>query len=166
LDNNPKAEYLALFERPRIIYPDIAKEARFAFTESIGVLDCTLFFAPSDDQSLCAILNSSACEFFFRQITPQVQNGYLRYKKIFVSQIPIPPATPADKARLSQLAEACAAAAQRGDEATLAAHEAEIDQIVYRLFDLTPEEIALIESALAPTRSSTPKHKRGSRTSD
>ena len=41
-------------------------------------------------------------------------------------------------------------------------HEAEIDQIVYRLFDLTPEEITLIESALAPTRISTPKRKRSS----
>lgn len=40
-----------------------------------------------------------------------------------------------------------------------AVHEAEIDQIVYRLFDLTPDEIALIESALAPTRS-TPKRQR------
>ena len=54
--------------------------------------------------------------------------------------------------------EACAAA-QRGDEATLAVHEAEIDPIVYRLFDLTPDEIALIESALGPTRCRTPKRK-------
>jgi hypothetical protein len=62
------------------------------------------------------------------------------------------------------LAEACAAAAQRGDDATLAVHEAEIDQIVYRLFDLTPDEIALIESALAPTRSANPKRKRATKT--
>lgn len=39
-------------------------------------------------------------------------------------------------------------------------HESAIDQIVYRLFDLTPDEIALIESALAPTRTTTPKRKR------
>ncbi|MCX6854116.1 MAG: hypothetical protein NTV80_04330 [Verrucomicrobia bacterium] len=58
------------------------------------------------------------------------------------------------------MAEACAAAAQRGDDATLAVHEEEIDQIVYRLFDLTPDEIALIESALAPIRSSTPRSAR------
>ena len=55
------------------------------------------------------------------------------------------------------MAEACAAAAQRGDDATLAVHEAEIDQIVYRLFDLTPDEIALIESALTPTRTAKTK---------
>ena len=61
------------------------------------------------------------------------------------------------------LEEACAAAASAqpgGDEATLVVHEAEIDQIVYRLFDLTPDEIALIESALAPTRTAKPARKR------
>ncbi|MCX6858544.1 MAG: hypothetical protein NTV80_27045, partial [Verrucomicrobia bacterium] len=39
---------------------------------------------------------------------------------------------------------------------TLAVQEAEIDQIVYRLFDFTQDEIALIESALAPIRSTNP----------
>lgn len=42
-------------------------------------------------------------------------------------------------------------------------HEAEIDQIVYRLFDLTPDEIALIESALAPTRATKPSKRQGGR---
>jgi len=74
----------------------------------------------------------------------------------------IPSASEADKTRLSELAEACAAAARRGDGETLAAHEAEIDHIVYRLFALTEAEIALIESALASTRSSSPKKRKGS----
>ncbi len=47
-----------------------------------------------------------------------------------------------------------------GDHAKLAVHEAEIDQIVYRLFDLTPDEIGLIESALAPTRTTKSARKR------
>ena len=66
-----------------------------------------------------------------------------------------------DKARLSLLAEFRTAAASRGDDPSLAVHEAEIDQIVYRPFDLTPSEIALIESAQAPARTTTPKRRRG-----
>jgi hypothetical protein len=106
-------------------------------------------------QAITALLNSLAVRFFYETTyqTIHVQQNEL-------ASIPIPPATAADKARLSQLAEACAAAAQRGDDATLAVHESEIDQIVYRLFDLTPDENALIESALAPTRTTTPKRKR------
>jgi hypothetical protein len=101
------------------------------------------------------LLNSLAVRFFYETTyqTIHVQQNEL-------ASIPIPPATAADKARLSQLAEACAAAAQRGDDATLEVHEGQIDQIVYRLFDLTSVEKDLIESALAPTRTSAPKRKR------
>ena len=60
-----------------------------------------------------------------------------------------PPASPANKARLAELAASCAEVAKKDDIASLAVLETEINQIVYRLFDLTPEEIALIESCLA-----------------
>ena len=115
-----------------------------------------------DAHFLVAMLNSRLMTYLYRieNSSMTLAGGYLRITHKTVAELPIPPATTADKARLSQLAEACAAAAQRGDDATVAVHEAEIDQIVYRLFDLTPDEIALIESALAPTRSTTPKRKR------
>ncbi len=59
--------------------------------------------------------------------------------------IPIPSASPADKARLTKLAERAAKQAEAEDAAGLRATEREIDEIVYRLFDLTPDEIAYIE---------------------
>ncbi|MDQ8192520.1 helicase-related protein [Roseibacillus persicicus] len=58
-------------------------------------------------------------------------------------------ATNTDKAKLATLAEKCAEAAAANDQASLAAYEAEIHTIVYRLFDLNKEEIELIESTLA-----------------
>ena len=67
-----------------------------------------------------------------------------------MNNLPIPPVSDADKARLTQLAEACAQATQRKDNATLHTLEAEINSIVYRLFALTEAEIALIESSLNP----------------
>lgn len=161
LDNNPKPEYLACFDGPKIVVPAIERTAPFAVdvgghysNDKTSIVVCT------EPHMLCAILNSAPLWWIIKQVAASKQNGYFEFKPMYVRPLPIPPATPADKARLSQLAEACAAAAQRGDEATLAVHEAEIDQIVYRLFDLTPDEIALIESALTPTRGSTPKRKR------
>jgi adenine-specific DNA-methyltransferase len=71
-----------------------------------------------------------------------------RWFKEYVSKLPIPPASGADKTKLATLAEQCAAATAIDDQDTLAAREAEINQIVYRLFDLTDEEIALIEASL------------------
>lgn len=154
------------FEKDRVVWIELTDVPKFAVCrKGTYLLNTAYFVLPPDDwpaQAMTALFNSKTTHFFIFLTAQTSGMGTSRWFKEYVELIPIPTATPADKARLSQLAEACAAAAQRGDEATVAVHEAEIDQIVYRLFDLTPDEIALIESALAPTRSTSPKRKRAS----
>ncbi len=165
LDNNPSAEYLSCFESRHILLPIIKKGHGFCITSAGNYSnDKTTICIADEPEFVLACLNSRVIEWLCRMTFPGLGDpwagGRLEYRVGLVKKLPIPPASAADKARLSQLAEACAAAAQRGDDDTLAVHEAEIDQIVYRLFDLTPEEIALIESALAPTRESKPARVR------
>jgi ribosomal protein L30E len=148
--------YWQEFEQPKIIYPDIYEHQSFAIDQSGALGANTLYFIPTKERWLCSLLNSQVIEYFYAQTSNSVRGGYMRAFSEYIKHIPIPPASDADKARLSQLAEACTAAAQRGDDATLARLEEGIDRIVYRLFDLTPEEIDLIESALAPTRTAKP----------
>ena len=64
-------------------------------------------------------------------------------------KIPVPTASSSDKARLTKLAEKAAKQAAAEDSSGLCATEQEIDEIVYRLFDLTTDEIAYIEKSLA-----------------
>jgi adenine-specific DNA-methyltransferase len=99
---------------------------------------------------LVAILSSSVVDFYHekRFLDPEK----VVFPKALIAnfrEIPIPAASVADKARLAELAEACAAAAKKNDTASLLALEEKINRIVYRLFDLTADEIALIESSLA-----------------
>ena len=54
---------------------------------------------------------------------------------------PIPPASPADKARIETLVQQCLTAQGQA----VAATEAEIDDIVARLYGLTDAELAIIE---------------------
>ena len=99
-------------------------------------------------QSLLAVVASDIVNIWFK-------NSYRGNNHISGAQlrsIPIPPASDADKTKLAALAEQCAEAAAADDQASLAIHEAEINQIVYRLFDLTEEEIHLIESSLETQR--------------
>jgi hypothetical protein len=65
-------------------------------------------------------------------------------------QLPIPKVSVELRLRLMELAESCAKAAKKDDQASLAVLESEINQIVYRLFHLTAEEIAVIEAAVNP----------------
>lgn len=115
---------------------------------------------------LTAILRSKALGFYHESVF--LDREKVTFPKALIAnfkQLPIPPASPADKTRLADLAQKCAEAAQRGDDESLAVHEAEIDEIVYRLFDLTPDEISLIEAALAPTRpASSPRRRKASPT--
>lgn len=156
----PRSEIHAAFEAPKIILGRFMNKPTYAFDKEGFYHNDAQYLIGGADEYLVAVLNSPVSWWFLSKNCTDLQNGYLQALKANQLPLPIPPASAADKARLSQLAEACAAAAQRGDDATLAVHEAEIDRIVYHLFDLTPDEIALIESALAPTRSTTPKRKR------
>ena len=65
----------------------------------------------------------------------------------YMTQIPIPAATPADQATLTTLVDSILAAKRLGDEATVKELEGRIDTHVFRLYGLTPEEIALVEGA-------------------
>lgn len=156
----PRSEIQAAFESPKVILGRFMNKPTYAFEGEGFYHNNALSFIPTTDRSLVAFLNSSVCWWALKTMTTDLQNGYVQAQNADHARIPIPPASATDKARLSQLAEACAAAAQRGDDETLAVHEAEIDDIVYRLFDLTEDEITLVKTALAPTRSAAPARKR------
>lgn len=78
---------------------------------------------------------------FLRQICTDLQNGYLQAFRKDLFQIPIPPALPADKARIETLVQRCLTAQGQA----IAATEAEIDDIVARLYNLTDAECAILK---------------------
>ncbi len=141
--------YSRTYQKPKIVYPDIALEPRFSLDAIGRYPDMTAFSIPSGDGSLVAILNSSALWFFLCRTAAVLgdadKRGRVRCKTQYVSRLPIPAFSEAVKSRLTKLAERAAELAAACDGGALAKVEREIDEIVYRLFELTPEEIALVE---------------------
>lgn len=132
--------YWQEFEQPKIIYPDIARSPSFSLSQSNAYLDCTLFFIPTHQIYLAGILNSSGIKFLFPQICPKVRGDFMRFKSIYVSQIPIPQASPSDREAISKLVQKCLDAKGQGVEQW----EAEIDDRVGRLYGLTAGEMKQI----------------------
>lgn len=99
------ADYWREFEQPKIVYPDIAMETRFAFDTEALYPDCTLFLIPQRSQFILAILNSALNRWFFPQICPKIRGGFMRFKSIYVEQIPIPPATPEQRRMCERLVD-------------------------------------------------------------
>jgi hypothetical protein len=162
-------DYYDEFEKPKIVYPDIAKESRIAFDTSGLYLANTIYFIPSDDLYLLAILNSKLIFSFFKRAASVLgdpdKGGRLRWFRQDVLKLPIRRINFADKQEKKQhdaivalveemlelqkdYAEASREKLPRADslKRKIDAVDAEIDAAVYRLYDLSAEEIRVVES--------------------
>ena len=94
----------------------------------------------SHSKAFLGLLNSNFLDWFFR-IT-STNNHVQRYE---LEQLPIPEMTATDRRRLSLLVNHILAIKDTDSSADTSDHEAEIDQLVYALYGLTKEEIAVVE---------------------
>ena len=137
------ATYRKEFEQIKIVYPDIAIRNNFAFDKSGYYVDCTMFMIPKDSLYLLGILNSAVIKFFFPQICPKIRGGFMRFKSIYVEQIPIP--TCDNPQPIENLVKKILSAKDIDPKADISHLEHQIDQIVYQLYGLTEEEIAIVQ---------------------
>ena len=136
--------YWAEFERPKIVYPDIAQGTEFSFDDERYFLGNTLYLLPTKEMWLLGLLNSRAVFWFYTKTSTQIRGGFVRFIAQYVSQIPIPDMVPTQKARISKLVNQILAAKQANPNADVSDLENEIDQIVYSLYCLTADEIAIV----------------------
>ena len=139
--------YWEEFEKPKLIIPAIERQCAFAFDDK-GFYgnDKTSICVSEDALFLCAILNSPVTWWIIQQTAASRQNGYFEFKPMYLTPLPIPDCSTDLKMQLSELAVSAAKSA--GVE--LEEIERQIETIVYRLFDLTPSEITLIQNSLSP----------------
>ena len=83
-------KYWDEFEKPKIIYPDIAKRPEFAYDEEAFYLVNTLYLLPTDEKWLVNLLNSSIVFWIYTKISSKIRGGFVRFIAQYVSQIPIP----------------------------------------------------------------------------
>lgn len=93
---------------------------------------------------LLALFNSRLLNFCFKKFnTNSNVNGYE------VESLPIVLPKGGDINRLSELAETCLRLRSNGEETDITKQLSEIDAVVYRLYGLTEEEVALVERSFA-----------------
>jgi adenine-specific DNA-methyltransferase len=148
LDNNPKPSYLEEFTRPKVVIPAIERSCAFAFDDSgFYSNDKTTICVSDEARFLCGLLNSAVIWWVIRQIAAERQNDYYEFKPMYVSKLPIPKASSTVKAKITSLVERILAATKKNPAADASALEREIDQQVYALYGLTPEEIKIVEDS-------------------
>ncbi len=155
LDNNPSESYIAAFDEPKIVIADIGKVLKAAWSDAGHVIGNTGYIVPNADKFLLVILLSKVVDWYarmtFQGLGDPWTGGRLRFINRNLVTIPIPMADIADKSRLTKLAGRATEKVKVGDKEGLRKIEREIDEIIYRLFDLNSDEISHIEKSLANT---------------
>jgi hypothetical protein len=155
-------DYYEEFEKPKIIYAEIATKGQFTIDEKNSYSDTTSYIIPEPSKYLLAILNSRLWTFIFSKTSSEIRGGFFRWKRQYMSPLPICTIDFSNKVekalhdKLVSLVDQMLSLNKRlpevktGHEKTalqrqIDATDRQIDQLVYELYDLTEEEIRIVE---------------------
>ena len=100
------------------------------------------FIIPIDDLYLLGILNSKLVAYWFHATLPLLKGAFFEPSKVFMKDLPVLPVSISKKAPIIELVEKILSDPDSPDVPFL---EKEIDALVYDLYGLTQEEIAIVE---------------------
>lgn len=166
--------YSKAFDNPKIIYPEFSSSSLFSYDDNNSYLLDTSWFIDCGDKYLLALLNSKLIWHYLKYISSSLGSVSLRMKKIFVEQVPIPKIEEEKQQPFIKLVDEILESKQKIKDYKILlddaikndnfdreiklkkeletlenlciSNEKEIDNMVYKLYDLTEEEIKIVES--------------------
>lgn len=148
LDNNPTEAYINEFNKEKIVYAEIVYDSAFYFDAEGFVAEATAFIVTGDNlKYLTAMLNSKLLTFAFKAFYAggDLRGNTFRYKKVFLENLPIPKISVVEQKPYEQLVDQILEVKKKNPLSDTSALERKIDEMVYGLYGLTPEEIAIVE---------------------
>ena len=145
--------YYSEFEKEKIVWQEMATKGTFLIDKNNSYsLDTTRILTGENLTYLVGIFNS---RFFLFAFKNYYAGGHLgskgvRFKSEFMKVFPVPPITDANRPLVNQiekLVDEIIVAKTATPDADVASLENEIDRMVYSLYLLTAEEIAIVEES-------------------
>lgn len=130
--------------KKKIVWQAISKRIAFAY-DSLGNYYCdvtTYFMTGKNLKYILAILNSKLFEYALLRI--YLEGDTFKSKNAIIQNFPVPPIS-GKTDKLVNIVDGIISAKQTNPSADTSALETEIDRLVYQLYGLTDEEIAIIE---------------------
>lgn len=160
--------YYREFEKPKIIFPNIAKEPRFTFDNLNYYSNQKTYIIPKDDKYLLGVLNSTLMWLFLKRTCTCLgdpdKRGRLELSAIYIYKVPIrtiDSSNPEDVTKHDKvvslveqmlelhkkLGNAKLSSEKEMIQRRIDATDEEIDRLVYDLYGLTDEEIKIVEGS-------------------
>jgi hypothetical protein len=140
------SDYHEEFEKPKIMYQIFQTKPCFIYDEQGLYCNNSMWIISKADKVLLAILNSKMGWWLISKYCTAIQNGFQLIWKYF-GQIPIPKFNQQQGKVITSIVNQILNAKKSDPNADTTALETEIDQMVYQLYNLTAEEIEIIESS-------------------
>jgi hypothetical protein len=137
------------FEKEKIVWNRITDQIIFSYVNTgFYVLDSTFMITGKDLKYLIGLLNSKIIAWWIKLSTATLGEGSYG-AKIYIEKSPIPPFTTSSQPvanKIITLVDQILSAKKQNPEADTSQLEKEIDQLVYKLYGLTEEEIKIVEN--------------------
>ena len=142
--------YHSAFEKAKIIYPETTHTANFFYDDGQYFIEKTCFMITGSDlKLLVGLLSSVLMTFAYKQYcsgTVLGRKGY-QYNQHALEKLPVVKIPAAQQASFIALVDKILSMKAADPDTDTTDLENEIDQLVYALYALTPEEIAIVEKA-------------------
>ena len=140
--------YLEKFEFPKLIWKQTSIVKTFTLDKDGYFLDVSGQMLTTDRDGkyllyILSILNSMLSEFFLKSISSKFGESGTRWIPAFIEQIPIPKISHEKQLPFVNLVTEILEAKAKGEQTE--ALERQIDLMVYKLYELTVEDIAVVE---------------------
>jgi hypothetical protein len=141
------SNYWRDFEKPKIIYPNMTKFLPFVldFEENYYHNDKSFHLVADRIYWLGAFLNSKLFKYCFQDNFPELLGGTRELRKVFFDKIPVMQISEKEELPFKKLVTSILEIKKQNSSADTTALESQIDQLVYQLYDLTEEEIKIVE---------------------
>lgn len=131
------------YEQEKIVWAETSLNNQFCIIDKGVFLNKTTFLIPSNDLVLLGIMNSNLVRFYLDSVVSKVRGGYFSMSKAYVETTPI--VYPEDKTQIKEKVTQILSLKKSNPSADTSALESEIDALVYVLYGLSEEEVAIIK---------------------
>ncbi|MFZ8861383.1 MAG: Eco57I restriction-modification methylase domain-containing protein [Thermocrinis sp.] len=149
-------DYYPEFEKEKIVWQEMSLEPSFAYDDiKFYTLQTAYIMTGKNLKFLLGVLNSKISKWYMQNLAYSLSEGAQRWIRQYVEQLPIPPITPQNQPLADQIVQKVnhiLSLTQSPDyeinkekQEKVKVLEKEIDQLVYKLYGLTEEEIKIIE---------------------